>query len=68
MIRSACLCAMILVFLFSGCGGTSAKRVVYDSLQNKADMDCQKEPGARCPERQNYDDYQRGLEQKPPGK
>jgi hypothetical protein len=38
-----------------------AKRSAYESLQNKAQVDCQQHPGSACPEKKSYDDYQRSL-------
>jgi hypothetical protein len=57
-IRALCLAIIFLVF---GCSSDPAKRIVYESLQNKAQMDCQENPGSTCPEKESYDDYQRGL-------
>jgi len=52
----------VAIFLLSfGCSSEMAKRSAYESLQNIEQMNCQQNPGSRCPEKQNYDDYQRSL-------
>ncbi len=40
------------------------KWAAYDSLQNKSDMYCRSNPGATCPEKQSYGDYQRDLKKR----
>ena len=53
---------VLAAFLFlSGCSSEMAKRSAYESMQNKAQMDCRQNPGSPCPEHKSYDDYQRGL-------
>ena len=55
--------------LVSGCSSEMAKRSAYESMQNKAQMDCQQHPGSACPEKKSYDDYQRSLNKRSePGK
>ena len=49
----------MIVVLASACTRDGAKRVLYDSLQHKAQMDCRQNPGAVCPEPESYDTYQR---------
>jgi hypothetical protein len=61
-----CLAILLLTF---GCSSEMAKRSAYESMQNKAQMDCQQRPGAACPEQKSYDEYQRSLKnQSEPGK
>ena len=57
--------AAVAFFLFAcGCSSEMAKRAAYDSLRNKAQMDCQHDPGAPCPDNKSYDEYQRGLDKR----
>jgi hypothetical protein len=56
------LVVMISIFLVvAGCSSEMAKRAAYESLQNKAQIDCQQNPGSGCPEKKSYDEYQRSL-------
>jgi hypothetical protein len=61
MNKSAQALAATVLFLMSGCSCEMARRSAYESLQNKAQMDCRQHPGSACTEKQGYDDYQRGL-------
>jgi hypothetical protein len=66
IVRAACVTICLLSF---GCSSERAKRSAYESLQNREQMDCRKNPGSQCPEKQNYDDYQRSLNKRSePGK
>jgi hypothetical protein len=66
IVPGACL---VIFLLFSGCSSEMAKRSAYESMQNKALMDCQQQPGSACPEQKSYADYQRSLKkQSEPGK
>lgn len=53
-----------ILLIFCGCTAEVVKRSAYETLQNKADMDCRSNPGAKCPEKQSYDEYQRDLNKK----
>ena len=53
--------ALGFLLLACGCSSEMVKLSAYESMQNKAQMDCQQRPGAACPEKQNYDEYQRSL-------
>jgi hypothetical protein len=65
IVRVACLAIFLLLF---GCS-EMVKRSAYESLQYKAQMDCQQHPGSACPENKSYDDYQRSLNKRSePGK
>jgi hypothetical protein len=55
------LAAAVLFLLLPGCSSEMAKRTAYESLQIKAQADCQQHPGSACPEKRSYDDYQSGL-------
>ncbi len=56
------LCLLLmLILILPACSAETVKRAAYDSLQNKSDMDCRSDPGAKCPEKQSYDEYQRDL-------
>lgn len=57
------LCLVMLPLMW-GCSSDIAKRTAYESLQNKAQMDCQQNPGSACPEKKSYDDYQRELKER----
>jgi hypothetical protein len=52
---------LTLAIISFGCSSEMTKRAAYESLKNKADMDCRKNPGAQCPEQKSYDEYQRDL-------
>jgi len=45
------------------CSTDVFKRTTYQALQNIAQQQCLKNPGADCPERERYDDYQRKREE-----
>jgi hypothetical protein len=54
--------AVLVVAALPGCSSDSGKRAVYESLQNREQQDCLKDPSyptAWCPKRERYDDYQR---------
>ncbi len=53
--------SLILSLLLPACSAERARRAANDTLQNMSDMDCRSKPGADCPEKQSYDDYQRDL-------
>ncbi len=55
---------LALALLAFGCSSEMAKRAAYDSMKNKAEMDCRQNPGATCPEQKSYDEYQRDLNKK----
>jgi len=57
-LRMFSLAAFLIV---SGCSSEMTKRSAYEMLQNKAQIDCQQNPGAACPDHQSYDEYQRSL-------
>jgi putative hemolysin len=61
MKKNARAFAVAVFFLMSSCSSEMAKRSAYESMQNKAQMDCQQHPGSACPEKNSYDDYQRSL-------
>ncbi len=62
VMKAVILCmSLIMILLLPACCAETAKRAAYESLQNKSDMDCRSNPGATCPEKQSYDDYQRDL-------
>jgi len=61
MKRFLCLALPLLALFTVGCSSEMTKRAAYDSLRNKADMDCRQNPGATCPEQKSYDEYQRDL-------
>ena len=46
-----------LLLLVQGCSEGS-KRLTYESLQTRQQLECQKTPGQACPERESYDRYQ----------
>jgi uncharacterized protein YceK len=50
-----------IFLLLSGCSSEMVKRSAYESMQNKAQMDCQQHPGSTCPEKKRYNEYQRSL-------
>ena len=65
-IQTALICcskALFLasVFAVSACSTDSAKHVVYDTLQNYSQLQCQKVPSANCPKGKSYEDYQKYL-------
>jgi len=61
--------AVSAFLLLAGCSSEAAKRTAYESLQYKAQMDCQEHPGSACPDKKSYDDYQRSLDKRSePGK
>ena len=63
------LVAAAFLLLACGCSSEMVKRSAYESMQNMEQMNCQQHPGATCPEKQSYDEYQRGLKkQSEPGK
>ena len=69
MQNSTRVLSLTVIFFFCGCSSEMAKRSAYESLQNKAQMDCQQQPGSACPEKKSYDDYQRSLDKRSdPGK
>jgi len=69
MNKNARALGLVGLCILSGCSSEMAKRSAYESLQNKAQMDCQQHPGSACPEKKSYDDYQRGLNKRSePGK
>ena len=51
--------SLAIIFLLPACSAETAKRAGYNTLQNMSDRDCRSKPGANCPDRQSYDDYQR---------
>jgi hypothetical protein len=61
MRKIVCVLCLVIIFPVFACSSDPAKRIVYESLQNKAQMDCHENPGSTCPEKESYDDYQRGL-------
>lgn len=50
-----------LFLLVFACSSEMAKRSAYESLQNKAQLDCRQNPGSACQDHQSYDEYQRSL-------
>ena len=52
------LTMLMLLALALGCSGETAKRLTYESLQTRQQLECQKTPGQQCPERKSYDSYQ----------
>ena len=61
MKRSVSLVFVSGLLLVGGCSAEMAKRSAYESLQNKAQMDCRQNPGSACQDHQSYDEYQRSL-------
>lgn len=61
MKHSVLVISVSVFLLVSGCSSEMAKRSAYESLQNKAQMDCQQNPGSACQDHQSYDEYQRSL-------
>ncbi len=62
VMKAAVFCLLsIMIFTLPACNAEMTKRAAYDSLQNKSEMDCRSNPGATCPGKQSYDDYQRDL-------
>jgi len=53
--------SLVATSLLSACSAETIKQSAYGTLQNKADMDCRSQPGAKCPEQKSYDEYQRDL-------
>ncbi len=54
------ICALIAVAtlcLMQGCS-EGARRLTYESLQTRQQLECQKTQGQVCPEREAYDGYQ----------
>jgi uncharacterized protein YceK len=69
MKKIARVLAVAGLILLSGCSSEMAKRSAYESLQYKAQMDCQQHPGTACQDSKSYDEYQRSLERRDePGK
>jgi hypothetical protein len=60
-VRTSFFLLLTLAIVSFGCSSEMTKRAAYESLKNKADMDCRKNPGAQCPEQKSYDEYQRDL-------
>ena len=56
---SLILPALVAIGLLAGCGGNAAQRSAYESVQNVGQQDCRRDPNARCPGRQSYDEYQK---------
>ncbi len=57
--KSLPMWAVLLVFgLILGCSTETAKRLTYESLQARQQLECQKTPGQECPGRDVYDSYQ----------
>ena len=48
----------IIITLY-GCSAESLKRVGYETMQNIGQQQCEKDYSSECPERLNYDEYQR---------
>jgi uncharacterized lipoprotein len=67
--RPACLLCLAVVALTAGCSGETAKRSVYETLQNVREQDCLKDPNSPsdCAKRDSYDDYQRKRKELEPG-
>jgi hypothetical protein len=69
MKKSTGALTVALFIILSGCSSEIAKRSAFEAMQNKAQMDCQQNPGSNCQEKQSYDDYQRNLNSRSdPGK
>lgn len=52
------LALLLSLSLMPGCSGESVKRLTYESLQSRQQIECQKDPAMACPEREPYDRYQ----------
>ena len=48
-----------IVITLYGCSSESLKRVGYETMQNISHEQCEKDYSSECPERLNYDEYQR---------
>ena len=51
------LIGVVMLCLMQGCS-EGARRLTYESLQTRQQLECQKTPGQLCPEREAYDSYQ----------
>lgn len=58
---------LILLTLVQGCSTETAKRLTYESLQTRQQLECQKTPGQVCPEREPYDDYRQKRDEQKQG-
>ncbi len=56
--------SLVIMIMLPACSADTSRRAAYDSLQNMSDMDCRSNPGANCPEKQSYDEYQRDLKKR----
>lgn len=57
--RHASLHGLPVLLMLTGCDTINWERGVYDTLENKRQMECQKVNTPDCGERQSYDKYQR---------
>lgn len=61
--RAICvLIGVATLCLMQGCS-EGARRLTYESLQARQQLECQKTPGQVCPERAPYDGYQQQREE-----
>lgn len=47
----------------TGCGGSQARRLVYESGQSLRQQECTRDLTVPCPERRGYDAYEKAREQ-----
>lgn len=67
MKRLHVLTALMLFVSLQGCSTEAAKRLTYESLQTRQQLECQKTPGQVCPEREPYDDYRQKRDEQKQG-
>lgn len=48
-----------LLSLLQACSGETAKRTVYDTMQNVGRQQCRQDPTADCPPGQSYEEYRK---------
>ena len=52
-------CALVVIMQLTGCSSAAAKRTAFETLQNVQAQQCERDLSGNCPQREDYDDYQR---------
>jgi len=57
MPRTTTVFIVLWAVTIAACSSEDVKRTTYETLQNVADQQCDKDMTSECPERQSYDEY-----------
>ena len=53
----------VIFGVFQACASDSLKRTTYETMESVRQQKCYKDLSSQCPERQNYENYQRDKEE-----